>query len=756
MLIKRAMASALVFCPTVFLYFGCEQNTENATISQFDRPQNVAFVCFDSEENEPLPINCCKTALSPSEIACASHAASAKLYAFVTQTNSGEVAVVDVEKQSIVDQEQSIPYNTFIPVGGLPADIAATDDGTRVLTANFETKDLSIIEVVLDKEKNLSVINQPFLSPAKSIDLGGQALKMALVKFPEAYKDRFVLVTQPLLGQLQVVALNGEDCPSPENSPDGCLLGYVELPVEPDPETGEERLSQPSTITVANGQSVYVGSYLDEVLWDVQIESLVSEALKLEKSGAIAIEKVLNETISIESYTVRAMSLEPTRRRWIYAIDGATGGVIAIDLQNRIYGEKPGITQVSISGKARSLSLVELEEEGDPGPKTFNGTFAIVATTQAEFGVVDVEDNKPTIKDYHPHMLRSVVDLSDQDAGVPRLEDDPTLTVDEEKIDSNNVAKYIAFVEDDAGNGCDAGEGFKAEYDHGIRFNCDPYKSKRETWSLDWEGTIGVSGLGVITNIANPVDESGLKTWKLLNEDESKDYCASEVYPEGSPEGYPGDRLVITSKPTPDPGAKEKCDSIYGKSDELSYRIIRVSKYDEAAQTANVIEFQNDKTPGSVPDLEKECFGQALNYEIRASGQWIVKGTRSSYSRRSGVFKDGICDYTLAGPSKMRMNEGQPFENDYLKFRMKYQDEWVNGPIPINSKDEDTDMEVTATCEFSVINGYEEMYRSISGSNITDIEFTPDKDIAFVDQAHEGLIMFDMLNSFNIIGGNVN
>ena len=323
----------------VFTASGCEENTADLAISQFDRPQDVAFVCYDSDEGAPLPIGCCKTELSLEDRACAPYAASARLYAFVTQTTSGEVAVVDVEEQEIVDQESRIPYNTFIPVGGYPNDIAASDDGDRVYTVNSETGDLSIIRVVVVDEESgeteMSVIDSPYLSPAASIDLGGAPARMALVKSPERYRDRFALVTQPSLGRLTVVSLFPEGCPDPEAVQEGCVLGYVSLPGI---ETGDGVESvHPWALTAANGQSVFVGSKDQPVLWDVQIESLVAAALELDEFGPIDSDEVLNDTIPI-GHTVRTLSIEPTRRRWIYAIENATSEVFAVDLQNRTPG----------------------------------------------------------------------------------------------------------------------------------------------------------------------------------------------------------------------------------------------------------------------------------------------------------------------------------------------------------------------------------------------------------------------------------
>ena len=54
------------------------------------------------------------------------------------------------------------------------------------------------------------------------------------------------------------------------------------------------------------------------------------------------------------------------------------------------------------------------------------------------------------------------------------------------------------------------------------------------------------------------------------------------------------------------------------------------------------------------------------------------------------------------------------------------------------------------------VGGYVEMYTVAIGNNITDMELTPDNELGMIDQGGEGLIMFDVIDGFNIIGHPVN
>ncbi|HUT77924.1 MAG TPA: hypothetical protein VM285_09575, partial [Polyangia bacterium] len=85
------------------LFTACESNEPESAIAQFDRPQDAALVCLNSVEvdgeavPELLPITCCGQASSGAEGYCTGPVPGAVLLAFVTQTTSGEVAVVDLE-----------------------------------------------------------------------------------------------------------------------------------------------------------------------------------------------------------------------------------------------------------------------------------------------------------------------------------------------------------------------------------------------------------------------------------------------------------------------------------------------------------------------------------------------------------------------------------------------------------------------------------------------------------------------------------
>jgi hypothetical protein len=62
-----------------------------------------------------------------------------QLFALVTQSTRGEIAVVDLSAGVLIDQNRAIPGINFIPVGALPTDVATTPDGKMAFVGSAET-----------------------------------------------------------------------------------------------------------------------------------------------------------------------------------------------------------------------------------------------------------------------------------------------------------------------------------------------------------------------------------------------------------------------------------------------------------------------------------------------------------------------------------------------------------------------------------------------------------------------------------------
>jgi len=774
----RAIGAAVLWAATAAaLCTACSEDPPDNEIPQFDRPQDLALVCCDltvtDEDVEAgahrfLPLDCCRNEGDGVVGYCNGPNLAAQPLAFVTQTTIGEVAVVDVENQEIIDQDERVPLNSFIPVGSQPSDIAAAWNGELVYTANFGTEDLSVI----DANESFG----PTMTSSSSIDMGGPAGRILIAR-PASIRDRFAFVTQPTLGRLSVVEL-------PHDGEPGRLLGYLRMdratglehaPVDDSAEgivpwaiaAHEVRMSHGDPLSDQTFPSLYVSGKQGTYILEVDSEVLVEQALQLPEPGYLGPEAIVRR-IELYDFTVRSMAVEPDLGRWIYAVENEEGGVIVVDLTapegdllpvNLDNPLAENAYSIDVPGMARAVSMVRLAEgDEDTNPLTFNGTFGVVSTTKAAIFVIDAEDrNAPGDFPSVQHALRSWNDWYDEEEGeytFPSIEDGPTLDGDGVVLAGED---YPHFDEVDSGTGddfvdagvypCDAKGEFRVEGDFGIRLRCDYRQTTSEVWTLSWEGDLGVSGAAV-ADWDNDLSTGG----RLVIVDESKGFCAAgalggEDDPDGAYqnlydgldglEGYRGDVLIVTSAATPVDGAD-------------------CSEYDDASMSFRILKFVDPSSVlvepvGSSPLPDHSCFGQAFNYKLRADNHWTISGSDTGYLRRGSTdTTTGQCLPVAATEAdeerqhwkNMRVFPGADFYNLYLKFRL------LQGTADLGEFDE-------LTMSFETVDGFEKL-GYVLGNDITDIEPAPDSTILVVDQAGEGLIVFDMVGSFEVVGAAIN
>jgi hypothetical protein len=112
----------------------CSQTPTNIPVRSLQQSQNVDFVCMNTVQETdgglvvpPVPLapeQCSLVAPNVIGSSLPNH-----LFAVVTQTARGELAVVDLTAGVVVDEDKSTPGINFIPVGTSPTDVAVTPDG---------------------------------------------------------------------------------------------------------------------------------------------------------------------------------------------------------------------------------------------------------------------------------------------------------------------------------------------------------------------------------------------------------------------------------------------------------------------------------------------------------------------------------------------------------------------------------------------------------------------------------------------------
>jgi hypothetical protein len=100
----------------------CSQSPVTVPLRSLEASGNVSFVCAALAPNGTLEgkdINDCPDYANGED----------RLFALVTQTGSGEVAVIDLTTGTVVDTDPSTPGFNFLPIGANPTDIVSTPGG---------------------------------------------------------------------------------------------------------------------------------------------------------------------------------------------------------------------------------------------------------------------------------------------------------------------------------------------------------------------------------------------------------------------------------------------------------------------------------------------------------------------------------------------------------------------------------------------------------------------------------------------------
>ncbi|MBK7586436.1 MAG: hypothetical protein IPI67_40385 [Myxococcales bacterium] len=118
--LERPVVKFALFVALASFSVNCTETPVSLPLRSLERSGEVSFVCAD-REGVGYDINSCPdfdSEVNPRH-----------LFALVTQTLRGEVAVVDLSAGKVVDLDSSTPGFRFIPVGKNPIDIVSTPGG---------------------------------------------------------------------------------------------------------------------------------------------------------------------------------------------------------------------------------------------------------------------------------------------------------------------------------------------------------------------------------------------------------------------------------------------------------------------------------------------------------------------------------------------------------------------------------------------------------------------------------------------------
>jgi len=137
------------------IVLACSQTPTSVPVRTFERAQRMDTVClrlFDRAPDAPagapleriVPVGLRQDECAPVPGYLDGSLFQNQLFAVVTQTTRGEVAVVDLSAGALVDQSLATPGVNFLPVGAIPSDVAATPDGRMIFVGSAEPNKAAI------------------------------------------------------------------------------------------------------------------------------------------------------------------------------------------------------------------------------------------------------------------------------------------------------------------------------------------------------------------------------------------------------------------------------------------------------------------------------------------------------------------------------------------------------------------------------------------------------------------------------------
>ncbi len=152
----------------------CSSTPVNVPVRTFERAQKVDVVCLQVFAPDPanpgfeIPIRAKplrQAECAPVGPGVDGHLLPNHLFALVTQTTRGEIALVDLTAGWVVDEDRSTPGINFIPVGALPTDVAVAPDGVMSFVSTAEPNKPALYGIPSDRALGDSQWPVPFTIP---------------------------------------------------------------------------------------------------------------------------------------------------------------------------------------------------------------------------------------------------------------------------------------------------------------------------------------------------------------------------------------------------------------------------------------------------------------------------------------------------------------------------------------------------------------------------------------------------------------
>jgi DNA-binding beta-propeller fold protein YncE len=705
----------------------CSQTPIFATPRSFDRPGRASLVCFEMGTTPPtaVPLSRC----APADPATGTLPSGFDLHAIVLQSRRGEIAVVDLRTNAILDTNATIPGFTFIEAGALPVDVVSTqgavsDRPIATYVANAGSEDVWVYP------------SSRFRAPASTMDVDAQRVSLgaapsALLVSPD---ERFLFVALPALGAVRQYPILDDGLLDEANARDVTLAADAPEPAPAAPEAALYRrectrveLDVPTTAPTRAARSEGDAPYPVALALDpLTGELLVADAaLPIVHRVSLADAAGLGEerTPFATGTPLRDLALTPFvpgtvtqttagDRRYLYALDDA-GTVVVLDVSDPAdpaYGRPLAVEipatrsedRIAFDSPATALTVVTTRDydpalpspfcveggatPGPNGPARLHGVFLAVTLTDGSVRFVDVYDrdaacrgsvgacagtgNSPAsdaVVYVRRHRPRIGAPVTSEIAVLQA----PTFTLRGVSFSVDETGR--AMSESVPGLGaldCSA-PSFAQAFPPADRSADALVCALGDPWAGVRETWTATYEGAVLSGVAGRFEGDAFRAG-------TTDFCRAGVLGTAAADGLPvpgaaGDQLVVTGELPPESKGDPDCEALVAKDPATGARAVLAFEILDA-DDAGALTIAPRSIGSDIPrEQVAGCFSELVTFEVRTRASWVVRGALSGLVRATSS-EGGRCRVPAALPENagrsFRAYSGVPYVGRTIAFRI--------------------------------------------------------------------------------------
>jgi len=756
------VAQAIFVLQAMLILQACGPAISSTGVFNFERAGNFSMVCVERASLEPVPLDRCNTSLESEE------RENYLLYALVTQTSRGEIALVEIDavrnKFRITDTDVRVPGYTFVPAGEIPSALVIPQRSSQTTyVAHIGSRDVWALPT-----KSLFP-NQPLVNPAV---ITFNTSPVALMLSPDE-ESLFVALAEE--GRIAVVPIGNGSMGDPQYITLSSNVPQFETVAE----TAAYQRLCPSTLSVAEPAdpdprtATFLGTTPRPTSFTIDSDPLAPTLLVADSALPIVHRFSLPDLQPLApiatSSPVREVKVTPavpvtrdepqTLQRYMYAVDSLDGSLIVLDYPaGRVlavgYDPKRSSDRITLNSVIRHIEVITPDLDAglicDPyaeiaeisSPLRLRGVFLALAMADGTVRIHDIHDldascrggdqcQNPANEDdqivyvrRHRPRLGTFLNQGTSIIGVPSMAGEGSPV----RIEATGVTLPTNVPDVNPIETCPADMSRLYPTEEATPLICstlDPWVGALGKWVAEYEGAIpqakGRRGRLLPTS-PTMIGEYSFCSAGVLGAEDTQGLA--DNVPERP---YAGDQLLITSEL--DSAAPDECQSVI-ENDETGRRTGPAFAIQRAY--ADRIEL-GGQTLGENPfayDLITRCFGEFIEYEVRVRGAYAVVSDIAGFLHRVRESTDRRCAVNV----NLRVTrQARALPN------VVYRDPWVTfslGPLPEGIG--------TATFQFELGRVPSKLGLDLGGNRIgvlpASMQYNPfDQYLYVVDSATEGL-----------------